>query len=76
MHVDLDAIRVSRADADEQVFPAAPRRRTGQRGDRKAILLVAGDKSGGSEKRFYKGLIQRADERLSLAELNKTRRKK
>ncbi|MDB5519913.1 MAG: hypothetical protein JWQ17_6671 [Tardiphaga sp.] len=46
--------------------------------ERKAILLVAGDKSGGSEKRFYKGLIQRADERFSqhLAELNKTRRKK
>lgn len=31
--------------------------------DRKAILLVAGDKSGGSEKRFYKTLIARADKR-------------
>src|SRR5262245_62775330 len=29
---------------------------------RKAILLVAGDKSGGSEKRFYKQLIAKADE--------------
>lgn len=30
---------------------------------RKAILLVAGDKSGGSEKRFYKALIAKADKR-------------
>lgn len=32
--------------------------------DRQAILLVGGDKSGVSEKRFYKQLIARADERL------------
>lgn len=32
--------------------------------DRQAILLVAGDKSGSSEKRFYKQLIARADERF------------
>lgn len=32
--------------------------------DRQAILLVGGDKSGGSEKRFYKQLIARADERF------------
>lgn len=31
--------------------------------DRKAILLVAGDKSGVSEKRFYKSLIVKADKR-------------
>ena len=31
--------------------------------DRQAILLVAGDKSGGGEKRFYRGLIARADAR-------------
>lgn len=30
---------------------------------RKAILLVAGDKSGVSEKRFYKSLIAKADKR-------------
>ncbi|WP_352545718.1 type II toxin-antitoxin system RelE/ParE family toxin [Mesorhizobium sp. M0006] len=30
---------------------------------RKAILLVAGDKSGMSEKRFYKSLIAKADKR-------------
>ena len=33
--------------------------------ERRAILLVAGDKSGGSEKRFYKQLIAKADMRLS-----------
>lgn len=32
--------------------------------DRQAILLVGGDKSGGSEKRFYKSLIARADDRF------------
>lgn len=31
---------------------------------RKAILLVAGDKSGVSEDRFYKALIKRADTRF------------
>jgi hypothetical protein len=30
---------------------------------RNAILLVAGDKSGTSEKRFYKRLIEKADQR-------------
>lgn len=32
--------------------------------DRQAILLVGGDKSGVGEKRFYKQLIARADERF------------
>lgn len=31
---------------------------------RDAILLVAGDKSGGSESRFYKQLIKTADDRF------------
>jgi hypothetical protein len=31
---------------------------------RKAILLVAGDKSGVSEKRFYRELIRKADARF------------
>jgi hypothetical protein len=31
--------------------------------ERKAILLVAGDKSSGSEKRFYRTLIVKADKR-------------
>ena len=33
--------------------------------DRQAVLLVAGDKSGGSESRFYKRLIKKADERFA-----------
>ena len=32
--------------------------------ERKAILLVAGDKSGVSQKRFYKVLIDKADRRF------------
>ena len=32
---------------------------------RAAIVLVAGDKSGGSEKRFYKELIKKADKRFT-----------
>jgi hypothetical protein len=45
---------------------------------RRAILLVAGDKSGSSEKRFYRGLIRKADERFTahLAKLKKHGRKK
>jgi hypothetical protein len=33
--------------------------------ERRAILLVAGDKSGGSQTRFYKVLIAKADQRLT-----------
>lgn len=33
--------------------------------ERQAILLVAGDKSGGSQKRFYRPLIAKADRRFS-----------
>ena len=33
---------------------------------RHAVLLVAGDKSGGSEKRFYTRLIAKADERFDI----------
>jgi hypothetical protein len=32
--------------------------------NRKAVLLSCGDKSGGSEKRFYRQLIERADARF------------
>lgn len=32
--------------------------------ERKAVLLVAGDKAGASERRFYKKLIAKADERF------------
>jgi hypothetical protein len=39
-------------------------------------LLVAGDKSGGSEKRFYRELIRKADERFGahLARLKRERK--
>jgi hypothetical protein len=41
----------------------------------KAILLVAGNKSGVSQKRFYRELIRKADIRLDahLARLKKER---
>jgi hypothetical protein len=44
---------------------------------RKAVLLVAGDKSGVSEKRFYRELIKKADDRYDahLARLKKKERK-
>ena len=32
--------------------------------ERRAIVLVAGDKSGVGEKRFYRALIAKADERF------------
>ena len=32
--------------------------------NRQAILLVGGDKSGTSQKRFYKNLIKKADRRF------------
>jgi hypothetical protein len=45
---------------------------------RKAILLVCGDKSGGSEKRFYRQLIEKADVRFDahLARIKKEKEKK
>jgi hypothetical protein len=45
--------------------------------NRKAILLVCGDKSGGSEKRFYRQLIEKADARFEahLARIRKEKEK-
>jgi hypothetical protein len=45
---------------------------------RQAILLVAGDKSGVSKKRFYRNLIAKADERFDghLDHLRKEREHK
>ena len=42
---------------------------------RRAVLLIAGDKSGGSEKRFYQRLIRKADARYEryLAAIQKGR---
>ncbi|HLY60779.1 MAG TPA: type II toxin-antitoxin system RelE/ParE family toxin [Terriglobia bacterium] len=65
-HANMKELRFSAADGEWRVaFSFDPRRR--------AILLVAGDKSGGSEKRFYRDLIRKADERfgLHLARLKK-----
>jgi hypothetical protein len=33
--------------------------------ERQAIVLVAGDKAGVTQKRFYKGLIAKADDRFT-----------
>lgn len=43
--------------------------------ERRAILFVAGDKSGRSERRFYRQLIRKADERFDdhLARLREDR---
>ena len=41
---------------------------------RNAVLLVAGDKSGGGEKRFYRQLIAKADGRFD-AHLSRTKKK-
>jgi hypothetical protein len=46
--------------------------------NRKAIVLVAGDKSGISERRFYRRLIEKADARFDahLAKIKKQRERK
>ncbi len=57
-HPNMKELRFSAADGEWRVaFAFDPRRR--------AILLVAGDKSGGSEKRFYRELIRKADSRFA-----------
>lgn len=56
-YLNMKELRCNAADGVWRIaFAFAP--------DRHAILLVAGDKSGASEKRFYKQLIARADERF------------
>ena len=65
-HANLKELRFSAADGEWRVaFAFDPKR--------KAVLLVAGDKSGGSEMRFYRSLIRKADERFDahLARLRK-----
>jgi hypothetical protein len=58
-HANMKELRFHAADGEWRVaFAFDPRR--------KAILLVAGDKSGGSEKRFYRELIRKADERFKV----------
>ena len=68
-HANMKELRFSAADGEWRVaFAFDPKR--------KAILLVAGDKSGGSEKRFYRELIRKADERFDahLARLKRERK--
>jgi len=56
-HANMKELRCNAADGVWRIaFAFDP--------DRQAILLVGGDKSGGSEKRFYRQLIARADERF------------
>lgn len=68
-HANMKELRFSAADGEWRVAFAFDTKR-------KAILLVAGDKSGGSEKRFYRELIRRADGRFDahLARLKKERK--
>jgi hypothetical protein len=57
-HANMKELRFKAEDGVWRVaFAFDPRRR--------AILLIAGDKSGVSEKRFYKTLIGKADERFN-----------
>jgi hypothetical protein len=69
-HANMKELRFNVADGVWRVaFAFDPRRR--------AVLLVAGDKSGSSEKRFYRELIRKADDRYDahLARLEKKERK-
>jgi hypothetical protein len=65
-HANMKELRFSAADGEWRVaFAFDPRR--------SAILLMAGDKSGVSQKRFYRELIRKADGRFDahLARLKK-----
>ena len=68
-HANMKELRFDAADGVWRVaFAFDPKRH--------AILLVAGDKSGGSEKRFYRDLIRKADDRFGahLTRLKKERK--
>ena len=68
-HANMKELRFNAADGVWRVAFAFDTRRH-------AILLVAGDKSGGSEKRFYDELIRKADKRFDahLGRLKKERK--
>jgi len=69
-HANMKELRFEAADGVWRVaFAFDPKRR--------AILLLAGDKSGVSERRFYKQLIAKADRRFDarLARLKHKERK-
>lgn len=70
-HANMKELRFDAADGVWRVaFAFDPKRR--------AILLAAGDKSGGGERRFYKQLIARADGRFGghMDRLKKERKHK
>jgi hypothetical protein len=69
-HANMKELRFDAADGVWRVAFAFDTKR-------KAILLVTGDKSGVSEKKFYKRLIAKADERFDvhLARLKQKERK-
>lgn len=69
-HANMKELRFSESDGEWRVaFAFDPRRR--------AILLVGGDKSGLPERRFYRTLIRKADDRFDahLARLGRKKRK-
>jgi hypothetical protein len=67
-HANMKELRFDAADGVWRVaFAFDPQR--------KAILLVAGDKSGGSERRFYRTLIRKADDRFD-GHLERLKRRK
>jgi hypothetical protein len=67
-HANMKELRFSAADGEWRVAFAFDTQR-------KAVLLVGGDKSGGSEKKFYRDLLRKADERFDahLVRLAKAR---
>lgn len=69
-HANMKELRFDAADGVWRIaFAFDPKRQ--------AILLVGGDKSGGSEKRFYRQLIKKADARFDehVRRIEKERRK-
>jgi hypothetical protein len=68
-HANMKELRFSAADGEWRVAFAFDMKR-------KAILLVAGDKSGVGQRRFYRELIRKADDRFDahLARLRNQRK--
>jgi hypothetical protein len=66
-HANMKELRFNAADGVWRVaFAFDPKRN--------AVLLIAGDKSGGGEKRFYRQLIAKADDRFD-EHLSRTKKK-
>jgi hypothetical protein len=67
-HANMKELRFHAAGGEWRVaFAFDPKRKT--------VLLIAGDKSGVSEKRFYRELIRKADDRFD-AHLARLRRRR